>query len=612
MKERCTLFILLLLATVMLTTCGSALKKGEHAPHWFDHYKQFHEKEYVEFFHQQVNAITDSTIEHSLVVKEFYQQRESLPLWTNNGYQAQLADTLLSYLKRLPEHGIPYEYLHFNDIESQLQRLKEHQCPNDKSIYDTLLHLELMLTDAYLRYAQALQYGATDPKVANGGKWLYETVYADSTFYAKTLAETENLSKALQDLQPQDANYKILQKELKRLQSLTDTAFTPIPKVVVRYGQSSDILPLVAERLRITGELANDTLAHNTLDETLMAAIHKFSTNNAIPTGDSLGLEVIDKLNRPIAYYIDKLAVNMERLRWKTATMKDRTYIAVNIPDFTLTAFVDDTVAFHTRVCCGKTQNPKADPSRTRKGITRAFKAETPLLHSNIGRLVLNPEWNVPYGIIKDEYYYKLCKSNTACINRERMYIKDVRTGKQVVPSTIDWTAVSQNNIPYRLVQSSGRHNALGRIKFDFPNGESVYLHDTNNKGAFNRRVRALSHGCVRVENPFDLAKVIYDLNGYDTLQQEQYSIIVGNAPTSEKGQEYADKRAENEQKYYEGLSDYGKQFYRSVRPTSIGLKTKMPLFIEYFTCFVDHDGKLQYREDIYYKDQNIVELMGQ
>lgn len=609
MNIKYSFLIILSFTIVLLLSCKPGAKNSERAPHWFDHYSHFHQKEYVEVFH---NRITDTiiNIEHGQLVRDFYAKRDYMPMWTNRGYQEGLTDTLLHYIEHSYEHGIPSDLFHLNRIQQCLQKLKDHGYANDATLYDTLFQFEMLLTNAYLDYAQALQYGASDPKVANGGKWLYETLYADSSFFVETLATTEDLPKGLQAMQPTDTTYLRLQKELKRLHALSDTTFDKIPVKVIFHGQTDNNLQKVAKRLQLTGEMKADTLLHNTLDEQLLAAINKFRANNAIPKSDSLDRETIEKLNRPIAYYIDKLSANMERLRWKTAAMKEGTYIAVNIPDFTLTTYVEDTVAFHTRVCCGKTQNPKADPSRTKGGITKAFKAETPLLHSNIGHLILNPEWNVPYGIIKDEYYYKLCMSNTATINRERMYIKDVRTGKQVDPESIDWTKVSQSNIPYRLVQSSGRHNALGQIKFNFPNSESVYLHDTNNKGAFKRRVRALSHGCVRVENPFDLAKVIYDLNEYDTLQQEQYSIIVGNEPTSEKGQEYAEKRAENEQKYYEGLSDYGKHFYRKTRPTTLSLKKKMPLFIEYYTSFVGLDGQIQYREDIYYKDQNILNLM--
>ena len=223
---------------------------------------------------------------------------------------------------------------------------------------------------------------------------------------------------------------------------------------------------------------------------------------------------------------------------------------------------------------------------------------------------MLNPEWNIPYTITKDEYYPKLVKNNTAVIKKEDLYIVNRKTGKYVQADTIDWSKLRRNNLPYRLFQSSGRHNALGLIKFDFPNPESVYLHDTNNKGAFKRRVRALSHGCVRVQNPFELAAVIYELNGYDEKRQEELSIIVGNAPTTEDGEKFLEEREEKEEKYYEKLSDELKKFYRKTRPTRLKLEQTMPVYFEYYTCFVGDNGYVQYRNDLYYKDDNILYLI--
>ena len=119
-----------------------------------------------------------------------------------------------------------------------------------------------------------------------------------------------------------------------------------------------------------------------------------------------------------------------------------------------------------------------------------------------------------------------------------------------------------------------------------------------------------MSHGCIRVENPMDLAAVLYAINDFDEKRLEEISIILGNAPTTEDGEKYLEKKLEKEQEYYDKLSDREKQFYRELRPSTIQLKKTMPLYIEYFTCFMGDDGSIQYREDIYYKDGNIMQLM--
>lgn len=611
MVRKCITVCFLAVAIVLWPACEGKRINAERAPHWFDHYSSFHKKEYQNFFTAQMNSDTVSVGPMTSWIHVYYKDENHTPYWTLRGIQESRIDTMLQYLEHSYEHGIPAEYFGYPSIVGLLDSLKNHNVGNDENIYNVLYRLEMSLTQAFVKYVSALTYGATDPKVANGGKWLMETSQADSAFVSRTLRSLKSLPAVLDKCQPQDKNYKALQRELNRLQALKDTTWKKIPAQVVFKGTSSEALLQVCCRLRITGELPATFKDTTLLTEQLLRGINKFRRNNAIPESDSLDIETIDKLNRPISYYTDKLAVNMERLRWQINPAKGDTCICVNIPDYTLQAIVGGETVFKTRICCGKTQNPKLDPDRMRDGLVRAFKAESPLLHSNISRLVLNPEWNIPYDIIKNEYYQKLCKSSTAVVQREHLYVKDARTGRYVIPDSIDWNKVSQNNIPYRLIQSSGRYNALGQVKFDFPNPESVYLHDTNRKGAFKSRRRAFSHGCIRVENPFGLAQVLYDLNGFDTIRTEQLGILIGEKPTTEQGEEYLEKLIKQDSIREARLTDAQRPFYRKLKPTSVAFKYKMPLYIEYFTCFVNPDGSVQYREDVYYKDGNILRLLS-
>lgn len=600
--------ILLCICILCLFGCSKLRSKVEPKPHWFKYYSAFNNHDYQTYFLNRME--NDSLFAQEPYTKWLYGSNPS-PIWTTNGFQEHKTQELLDFLMHSYEHGIPSSFFGYDSLVETIRQLHDHVFPNNDSIYPVLFNLEQSLSMAYVKYAQALQYGATDPKVVNGGKWLYEMTYPDSTFYQKLASGITDINTTLEALQPNDSNYVQLQHELLRLYPLKDTICKTIPIKSVKSGQSSDIIPLICQRLRITGELAESVPDTNRLTPKVLAGINTFRAANNIPVCDSIGKETIEKLNRPVSYYVDKLSANMERLRWKTKAVKGENRIVVNLPDFTLQAFLHNKREVFTKICCGKTQNPAGNPSRMRNGIIRAFKAETPLLHSEIRRIVLNPEWNIPYDILKNEYYPKLCKSNTAVVNKEKLYIIDTRTGKYVAPESIDWTKVNRNNIPYRMFQSSGRHNALGMVKFDFANTESVYLHDTNNKGAFKRRVRTFSHGCVRVENPFDLVDVLYKLNEFDEWELERLGMLVGQEPTTKKGEKYLEKMEEKEAEYYEKLSDEQKQFYRKLRPSSVMLKQRMPLFIEYNTCFVGDDGIIQYREDMYYKDGNILHVLN-
>ena len=540
---------IILIFTILATVSLTGCRPKEHVqpePHWFKHYTHYHEKDYVHFVQDQIGSESDSTLKAALT-REFYRSRDFHPFWTQNGLQEAFTDSLLARLDDAwRSHGIPGEYFGLDSLRHAIARLVEHNVPNDDSLYPYLYRLERQLTDDYVRYACALAYGAVSPKAVNGSKWYYETLAPDTAFIQSTMDNIHRFPEYITELHPQSSEYQALQKEWVRLQS--------------------------------------DTVAEDPSDSTLM----------------------------PLPYRRDALVANLERLRWRTRHQKadDTIYIAVNIPDYTLCVVQKDSLMMRNRICCGKTQNPENVPARHKNGLITPFKAETPLMYSQIRTLVLNPEWNIPYDIIKNEYYHKLVKSNTAVVNREHLYIRDSRNGQYVIPDSINWSKVNRGNIPYRLYQTSGRYNALGLYKFVFANSESVYLHDTNNKGAFKRKKRALSHGCVRVQYPDSVAEWVYTVNRFDTNYTEQLHIISGAEPTTEKGEEFVEKLHEKDSIYYEKLSDWDKQFYRKLRPTSVSLRKPIPLFIEYYTCFVGDDGTVQYREDVYYKDGNILHLM--
>lgn len=601
--------VLLSLLLIMMVGC----RRKEHVqpkPHWFKYYQHYHEKEYVQYIEDQIKAEEDTAL-FALLTRDFYRSRHFHPFWTQKGLQEALTDSLLSDLDRAERlHGIPHDYFGLDSIRHDISQLIEHQVADDNTLYAFLYQLERNLTDQYLRYASALQYGAVNPKAVHGNKWYYETLEPDSAFVLNLFDNMHRFSEMLSELSPKSKDYRALQHELERFYSKTDSEMVAIPDFRIRKDGSSKHIAPLCQRLNMLGIPVS--AKSNTLNDTVLQALNAFRRVNGIPESDTLDTETIEKLNRPLQYYIDALAANLERMRWQKSHQKsdDTIHIAVNIPDYTMCVVQKDSLMMRNRICCGKTQNPENVPSRHKNGLVIPFKAETPLMYSKIRTLVLNPEWNIPYDIIKNEYYPKLVRSNTSVVNREHLYIRDSRNGKYVVPDSINWSKVNRGNIPYRLHQTSGRYNALGLYKFVFANSESVYLHDTNNKGAFKRRKRALSHGCVRVQHPDSVAEWVYSVNGFDTNYIEQLHIISGAEPTTEKGEEFLEKKHEKDSIYYESLSDYDRQFYRELRPTSVALKKPIPLFIEYYTCFVGDDGIVQYREDVYYKDGNILYLL--
>lgn len=273
-----------------------------------------------------------------------------------------------------------------------------------------------------------------------------------------------------------------------------------------------------------------------------------------------------------------RLLCNMERRRWRDTQRvdpDDGRYIFVNIPAQQLWAVRPDSV-FSMRICCG------------------AWKTKTPLLSSAITRIELNPEWNIPSSIVRDEVSYHA--GDSAYFARNRYFIIDRASGDTINPQ--DLTPQQLRTGKYRVAQHSGRGNSLGRIIFRFPNEFAVYLHDTNNPSAFKRDRRTISHGCVRVERPFDVLTFLLPEADEWTLDRIRLSIDM--KPQGKKGKDYLKKRA----------MDGATEPIRLINQTSV--KPSVPVYLSYYTAYPNPEtGKIETWRDRYEYDQHIVKAIS-
>lgn len=255
-------------------------------------------------------------------------------------------------------------------------------------------------------------------------------------------------------------------------------------------------------------------------------------------------------------------AVNMERLRWKNKPNADK-YVMVNIPDFRLDVMEKGESTLNMKVCVGEGRNMENETTLAEYDesdkIDRPFSRETPQLNSMIYTVQVNPVWNIPESIATKEIMVEAAQDPYYLNNKN---IEVYHNGAKVEdPETIDWGSASKDD--YDFKQLPGDDNALGKIKFLFKNKSSVYLHDTPAKMAFNLGMRAVSHGCVRVEDPQKLALALFgDGSKYQTIVQ---------------------KMSED-----------------NTSPTDINLPNKVPVYITYYTCWVGKSGGLQFRPDVY------------
>ncbi|MBE9585189.1 L,D-transpeptidase family protein [Mucilaginibacter sp. JRF] len=255
-------------------------------------------------------------------------------------------------------------------------------------------------------------------------------------------------------------------------------------------------------------------------------------------------------------------AVNLERLRWKNKPDAKK-YVIVNIADYRLDVMEDGKSALNMKVCVGEGRNMDKEKSLVEYNESdktdQPFSRETPQLSSEIYTVQVNPVWNIPKSIATKEITVEAANDPYYLDNKG---IDVYHNGKKVDdPESIDWSKASKGG--YTFKQRPGDENALGQIKFLFKNGSSVYLHDTPAKNAFNQNMRAVSHGCVRVEEPKKLAEALFG-------EGEKYDKIVDKMDNP------------------------------SDEPTNIALPNKVPVYLTYVTCWADSSGKLQFRPDVY------------
>jgi murein L,D-transpeptidase YcbB/YkuD len=292
--------------------------------------------------------------------------------------------------------------------------------------------------------------------------------------------------------------------------------------------------------------------ATDNFDEELDEAIKDFQMINGLEADGICGKQTYKALNISIDERLDIIRVNMERCRWINNDLP-REFVLVNIADYHLYIFRDREIDYECRVVVGKEFH------------------ETPVFTSDIKYVVFNPTWTVPYSIASKEILPKLKKDPNYLQNRNMTLLSGQ---KEVNPSTVDFSRLSQRNFPYTIRQEPGPNNALGLVKFMFPNKYAVYLHDTPSKSYFEKSERAFSHGCVRVKDPLVLAEILLKDKGYDS---EKITTVI-----------------------------------KSKKLQNVNLSRPMPVMLMYWTCYENEDdGRIYFYRDVYGRDKKVLSKLN-
>lgn len=534
---------------------------------------------------------------------EFYEKRAFEPLWA-----VQLADSatrveILSFIDNSNLEGLSPEWYDYSELKHLFERLAGF-VPSD-SLYLMLAEAEWKISNAFVSLNHDHCFGRTDPKEIFGDNYLLPR-RTDSTF---TLFEILNLNKYqaayTRHEPPQDdydslkirlTHYANLYKKGTRWSLIDTTGITRIDP-----GDTTGIMPTIANKLfemEFIDSVSVAQVSPEYYEKSFAKYIRKFQATYGLFDDGIIGRNTLDLINLTIKEISEEIACNMERLRWFEADTANRPFVLVNQPEFMLYMHYQDSIK-GMRVCIGKQNSHNYDYLNKKYLDTKKFSDkpknfETPQIYSRISHIVLNPTWTVPYSIVSREMYPQIRRDkNYLRRNNYTVLYKDKPVPNQ---DNINWARYTATNIPYKFVQGAGDDNALGVIKFMFPNPFFIYLHDTPQKSKFKITERSVSHGCVRVEEPLNLALFLsQNIEKYDF---DDFRVIMGYPPVDEE-----------RLKKYDPLDSMA-DIKKITKTTSIFLDERVQVYFDYRTIWWDAQGKLQMRSDVYRRNKKIIIAM--
>ncbi|MDL2303485.1 L,D-transpeptidase family protein [Dysgonomonas sp. OttesenSCG-928-D17] len=536
---------------------------------------------YPDFNPEVLNDLLKSQTMNDSLLQPFYASEEYKPVWVHDTLDTKSLYEFFEILEDVGAHGLPshmFSYAHIKSVTDSVDSgLYQNQNPD--TLYSKICFIEEASTKAALQYITGMKYGFLNPRSLYAKDYDIVISKPDSAFYKDMYNSIkEDALAAIISSQPTDSVYLNLQKEYRLFAKADTSAYKKITagNATYKLGDRNKHISEIAERLIYTGEYAPDSLSadtlHSRLNDKLLAAINTFRKRNSYPEEKEVGKTTIDALNRPVSYYRNKIRANMERYRWQQPKARHKKHIEVNVAPAMLVATQADSQPLMMRVCVGTKTN------------------KTPLLQSNISYLNLNPVWNIPKSIAQNEVAV-LQKKDSTYMRRRNMRL--YKGGKEVDASTINWSTVNPSSFSYTIRQDPGYGNSLGLIKFMFKNSHSVYLHDTPSKSAFNRKNRAVSHGCVRVQKPFDLA--FFCVSPSSDLYKDQLLYTANQNPVTEKGKKMM---KENSLKKIADIINLAED-------------NKISLSIDYYTAYMyPNDDLLYYADDIYGYDDIILQAL--
>ena len=467
-------------------------------------------------------------------IASFYIGRNFEPFWVKS---ERRLENLVSSISEAKLHGLPLS-------RYPLEELRQAIVENDLS---QKAKLELMATETFLLFAQDISGGILNPnKIDNNINVTPER--KDAKVLLASLTDSVNINLFFRSLFPSSSEYISLLNELKKLRetSLNGSWGDLVPTdAVLAVGMTHDNVPFLRKRLYKMGYPVYETHSRY-FDEQLNDSVKRFQEYHGLNPDGVFGKRSIEAVNVPSKTRLMQVLVNLERMRWNNHD-RGPEYVLVNQPNFQAYFKSENEKVWESRVVIGLPSNQTAE------------------FNDTMTHMVVNPTWHVPKSIAVDEYL-PLIQSDPNFLNDNEMVLMVRGTDTIIDSNLIDMQAFTPDNFPFLIKQIPSNINALGLVKFMFPNKFSIYMHDTPMKDLFFKDERTFSHGCIRLQEPFQFA--------YSLLRKQEVD------PES-KFQEVLQKEEE----------------------TYINLSRKIPVYITYRTAFFDDFGQVHYRADVYGRD---------
>lgn len=483
----------------------------------------------------------------------FYAERGYRAGWLDtNGNPSPAADDLLKALGEADQEGL--RSADYRPAELH-KRLKTIQQQGSAAGANSLAQFDLLFTDTFLTYGSHLLAGRLPPRKVDP-EWAIKPRSRDLASVLQEALAKETVGSSLRALRPREKGYVQLREVLRKYREIAAAGGWPKVAAGLAPGAQGPKARDLRARLQASGDLSGGDASSKSepmvFDKAVTDAVRRFQKRHGLTETGTVDAATQAALNVPVTERIRQVELNLERWRWMPDGLGSR-YILVNIPSFKMKVFEDDKRVIESNVVVGRQER------------------QTPAFTANMAYLVLSPKWYVPRSIaVKDKLPqlkrspYALARQNIRVFNS---------AGQEIKPGAINWQAVSASNFNYQLRQDAGPRNALGGIKFMFPNPYNVYLHDTPSRNLFSRSQRTFSSGCIRISNPVELAEYLLKFDPKWTRD------TIKTASTS------------------------GKQ-------RVVNLPRTVPVYLVYWTAWVDEEGLANFRDDIYQRDKPMIRAL--